>query len=69
MSLIKITIFICCAALTICSSSVNYLEIKLISAAIKEICEEFFIKKSIIFDIVVYGETTARISTIIDEFL
>ncbi|CAG9810542.1 unnamed protein product [Chironomus riparius] len=69
MSLIKIIIFISCAALSVCSSSDIYLEINLISSAITEICEEYFMKKSINFDIIVFGNSTARVSKIIDQFL
>jgi hypothetical protein len=44
-------------------------EIEAISTAIADVCEEFFIKKSIKFDVILYGESTGHLNDIFDRLL
>jgi hypothetical protein len=41
----------------------------LVSKSIAEICEEIFVKKSIKFDLIIYGERTRHLSDIADGVL
>ncbi|KAL7011991.1 hypothetical protein ACKWTF_014555 [Chironomus riparius] len=40
-----------------------------ISTAIAQVCNEFFIKKSTIFDILIYGEMTQHIRDVTSKFI
>ncbi|KAL7013034.1 hypothetical protein ACKWTF_015164 [Chironomus riparius] len=68
-----VTIFIIfyCPALVnsaIKSQAVSSEEL-LVSTAISDICEEFFIKKSIKFDLIIYGEKTRHLDDVADGIL
>jgi len=69
MNLKEVFVIFCCSMLISCSLSVNNPEIDAISTAIAEVCEEYFIKKSIEFDVILYGEPTSRLFDIIDGLL
>ncbi|CAG9810550.1 unnamed protein product [Chironomus riparius] len=47
----------------------NNIEVEAVSTAIAEVCEEFFIKKSIEFDVILYGTITDRVNGIVDHLL
>lgn len=66
MNLIKILVAISCVILSNCS---QFSEIDTISTAIAEICDKFFIQKSIKFDIILYGTPTIRLHDIISGIL
>jgi len=69
MKIIKLILIFCCASFIICDFHINNKDIIAISNAIFKICDEFFIKMLINFDVIVYGETTARVLKIIGHFL
>jgi len=69
MNLKEVFVIFCCSVLISCSLSVNNPEIDAISTAIAEVCEEYFIKKSIEFDVILYGQPTNRLNDIIDGLL
>jgi len=69
MNLKHIFVIFCCSVLISYSLNINSPEIDAISTAIAEVCEEYFIKKSIEFDVILYGEPTSRLNDIIDGFL
>lgn len=62
----KIFIIICCLKL---ATSSCCSDTQAVSTAISNICEEFFVKKSIKFDIIIYGESTHHLSDVVDGIL
>jgi len=61
-------IFIVSSLIT-CSCASSKDDINLLSDVIAEICQEFFIKKSIEFDIIIYGESMSHLNDIGNKFI
>jgi len=62
-------IFICLISSIYSEYNPHEIDITGVSVAIAQVCEEFFIKKSTNFDILIYGEVTLHLSYVIDRFL
>ena len=65
MKLKEIFVIFYCLVLIHCDLNIDNSDIEAISTAIAEVCEEFFIKKSITFDVILYRESTGRLNDII----
>ena len=70
MNLVKILTALCVLKLSYSGSPPRHmLDGYSISTAIANICEEFFIKNSIKFDLIIYGERTYHFDDILDGIL
>ncbi|KAL7015192.1 hypothetical protein ACKWTF_016332 [Chironomus riparius] len=67
-----VKVFVTFSCITFTGSSIEPFEATeeaLLSKMISDICEEFFIKESIEFNVIVYGRRTRHFDDILDEFL
>lgn len=65
----KIFIIIIISSFITCSCTSSKDDITLLSDVIAEISQEFFIKISIEFDIIIYGESTSHLNDIANKFM
>ena len=71
MNYVKILYIVCCLTGTK-SEIVHQNEISeefLVSTAVTDVCEEFFVKKSTKFDLIIYGEKTCHLDDVADGIL